>query len=73
MNYLELGRVSWERVITDVRHSVLNMRTEPSDFPNALYGRFYMMIASPPPALSTSESLKVPLLLLVVRGSLWVT
>ena len=37
-DYLELGRVSWERVITDVRHPVLNMRTKALDFPNSLSG-----------------------------------
>ena len=35
-NYLELGRVSWERVITDVRHPILYMQTKPLDFPNFL-------------------------------------
>ena len=37
-DYLELGRVSWERVITDVRHPVLNMRTKALNFPNSLSG-----------------------------------
>ena len=37
-NYLELGTVSWERVTTDVRHPVLNMRTKPLDFPDSLSG-----------------------------------
>ena len=37
-NYLELGRVSWEQIISDVRHPDLNLRTKPLDFPDSLSG-----------------------------------